>query len=162
MKIRGNTITVQQISLKLKGGIMKGTLDMANNILKGIPTPTENDHATNKEYVDYWANKTLTDGTKTAKEYADSLTFHPKVTLTAVGWTGDKAPYTQTVDVEGITKEDEPHYGPVYDANYDTRQKQKDAFNEISDLETADGSVTFTCDDDKPAVELIIQLEVNR
>lgn len=162
MKIRGNTITVQQISLKLKGGIMKGTLDMAKNILKGIPTPTENDHATNKEYVDYWANKTLTDGTKTAKDYADSLTFHRKITLTAAGWSGDKVPYTQTVDVEGISKDDEPHYGPVYDANYDTRQKQKDAFNEVSDLETADGSVTFTCDEDKPLVDLQIQLEVNR
>lgn len=162
MKLRGNTITVQQISLKLKGGIMKGTLDMAKNILKGIPTPTENDHATNKEYVDYWANKTLTDGTKTAKDYADSLTFHRKITLTAAGWSGDKAPYTQTVEVEGITKEDEPHYGPVYDADYDTRQKQKDAFNEVSDLETADGSVKFTCDDDKPGVDLVIQMEVNR
>ena len=162
MKIRGNTITVQQISLKLKGGIMKGTLDMAKNILKGIPTPTENDHATNKEYVDYWANKTLTDGTKAAKDYADSLTFHPKVTLTASGWVGDKAPYTQTIEVEGITKDDEPHYGPVYDADYDTRQKQKDAFYEVSDLETADGSVTFTCDDDKPGVDLVIQMEVNR
>jgi 6,7-dimethyl-8-ribityllumazine synthase len=57
MKIRGNTITVQQISLKLKGGIMKGTLDMAKNILKGIPTPTEDDHATNKEYVDFHYEK---------------------------------------------------------------------------------------------------------
>lgn len=158
MKIRGNTITVQQISLKLKGGIMNGTLDMAKNILKGIPTPTENDHATNKKYVDYVSGKTLTDG----KAYADSLTFHPKVTLTTAGWSGDKAPYTQTVEVEGITKEDEPHYGPVYDADYDTRQKQKEAFNEVSDLETADGSVKFTCDDDKPLVDLQIQMEVNR
>ena len=158
MKIRGNTITVQQISLKLKGGIMKGTLDMDKNILKGIPTPTEKDHATNKEYVDYVAGKSLTDG----KNYADSLTFHPKITLTAAGWSGDKAPYTQTVEVEGITKDDEPHYGPVYDVDYDTRQKQKAAFNEVSDLETADGSVTFTCDYDKPLVDLIIQLEVNR
>lgn len=158
MKIRGNTITVQQISLKLKGGIMKGTLDMAKNILKGIPTPTEKDHATNKEYVDYVSGKSLTDG----KDYADSLTFHRKITLTAAGWTGDKAPYTQTVDVEGITKNDEPHYGPVYDANMDIRQAQKDAFNEVTDLDTADGKVTFSCDEDKPLVDLQIQLEVNR
>ena len=162
MKIRGNTITVQQISLKLKGGTMKGALDMAKHILKGIPTPTENDHATNKEYVDYWVNKTNKDVTDAAKEYADSLTFHPKVTLTASGWTGDKAPYTQTVEVEGITKDDEPHYGPVYDADMDIRQAQKDAFNEVTDLDTADGSVTFTCDEDKPLVDLHIQLEVNR
>jgi hypothetical protein len=162
MKIRGNTITVQQISLKLKGGIMKGTLDMAKNILKGIPTPTENDHATNKEYVDYWVNKKVTDGTKTAKDYADSLTFHRKVTLTASGWVGDKAPYTQTIEVDGITKDDEPHYGPVYDADMNIRQAQKEAFNEVNDLDTADGSVTFTCDEDKPLVDLQIQLEVNR
>lgn len=162
MKIGGNTITVQQISLKLKGGTMKGALNMAKHILQGIPTPTENDHATNKEYVDYWVNKTNKDVTDAVKEYADSLTFHKKITLTAAGWVGDKAPYTQTVEVEGIKKDDEPHYGPVYDADYDTRQKQKEAFNEVNDLETADGSVTFTCDDDKPIVNLVIQMEVNR
>lgn len=162
MKIRGNTITVQQISIAIKGGIMKGTLNMASNILEGIPTPTEADHATNKEYVDYWVNKTLEDGTATSKEYADSLTFHRKVTLTAAGWVGDKAPYTQTIEVEGITKDDEPHYGPVYDTDYDTRQNQKEAFNAVSDMETKDGSVTFTCDDDKPSVDLVIQMEVNR
>lgn len=154
MKIGGNTITVQQISLKLKGGTMKGALDMAKHILKGIPAPTEGDHATNKEYVDYGLNKT--------KEYADSLTFHKKITLTAAGWVGDKAPYTQTIEIEEITKNDEPHYGPVYAADYDTRQNQKEAYNEVSDLETADGSVTFTCDDDKPIVDLVIQMEVNR
>ena len=31
------------------------------------------------------------------------------VTLTASGWTGDAAPYSQTVEVEGVTAEDPLH-----------------------------------------------------
>ena len=32
----------------------------------------------------------------------------------------------------------------------------------VDDLDTADGSVTFTCFEDKPGVNIPIQMEVNR
>jgi hypothetical protein len=162
MKIRGNTITVQQISLAIKGGIMKGALDMANNILKGIPAPTEDDHATNKKYVDYWAGKAQTDSETNSKKYADSLTFTKNVTLAAANWVGETAPYTQSIDVEGISAEDNPHYGPVYSGDQEARIAQKVAFAMVDDLDTKNGIVTFTCFEDKPEVDIPVLLEVNR
>lgn len=166
MKIRGNTITVQQISLAIKGGIMNGALDMANHILKGIPTPTEDDHATNKKYVDYLTDKAKTDSESASKEYAEqyanSLTFTKTVTLDASKWVGDKAPYAQSVAVEEILETDTPHYGLVYSGDLDTQLSQKEAFAMVDRLNTANGSVTFTCLEDKPEVDVTVQMEVNR
>lgn len=158
MKIRGNTITVQKPSLALKGGTMGGTLDMDENILKGVPTPTEKDHAVNKEYADLKAANALKD----AKKYSDEKHLEPSAVLTAAGWIGDTAPYTQTVTVEGILATDDPHYAVVYSGELDNKLNQKEAFSLIDDLETADGSITFTCLEEKPEINLTIQMEVNR
>ena len=168
MIIRGNTITVQKPSLALKGGTMGGTLDMNKNILKGIPTPTEKDHAVNKEYADFInkkaeeANTAAANALKDAKEYSDEKHLEQSAVLTAAGWTGDTAPYTQTVAVEGILATDEPHYAVVYSGELDNKLNQKEAFSLIDDLETADGSITFTCLEEKPEIDLTIQMEVNR
>lgn len=158
MIIRSNTITVQKPSLALKGGTMGGTLDMNENILKGIPTPTEKDHAVNKEYAEFKAEEALND----AKKYSDEKHQEPSAVLTAAGWIGDTAPYTQTVAVEGILATDEPHYAVVYSGELDNKLNQKEAFSLIDDLETADGSITFTCLEEKPEIDLTIQMEVNR
>ena len=168
MKIRGNTITVQKPSLALKGGTMGGTLDMKENILKGVPTPTEKDHAVNKEYADFInqkaeeANTAAANALKDAKKYSDEKHLEPSAVLTAAGWIGDTAPYKQTVAVEGILATDEPHYAVVYSGELDNKLNQKEAFSLIDDLETADGSITFTCLEEKPEIDLTIQMEVNR
>ena len=122
-------------ALPKAGGTMTGNLN--------IPDPTEDSHATNKKYVD-----------SKRKLFA--------VTLTTNDWVGDKAPYTQTIGVEGILETDRPHYSAVYDSDQETRIAQKEAFAMVDDLDTADGSVTFTCFEDKPAVNIPIQMEVNR
>ena len=97
-----------------------------------------------------------------SKEYTDSKHSTFAVTLTVNDWDGDAAPYTQTIGVEGILSTDRPHYGPVYDADKDTRLAQKEAFAMVDDLDTSNGSVTFTCFEDKPTVNIPIQMEVNR
>lgn len=84
------------------------------------------------------------------------------VSLLAASWVGDTTPYTQTVAVDGILATDNPHYGIVYAADQETRLAQKEAFALVDDLETAEDTVTFTCFEDKPAVDLEIQMEVNR
>lgn len=97
-----------------------------------------------------------------AKEYADSKRMVFATTLTVNDWVGDTAPFTQTIGIEGILSTDRPHYSPVYDADQAARLAQKEAFSMVDDLDTSDGSVTFTCFEDKPAVNIPIQMEVNR
>ena len=84
------------------------------------------------------------------------------ITLPATGWTGDAAPYAQTVAVADILATDQPHYGVIYSTDLETRLAEKEAFGLVDDLDTFDGSVVFTCFEDVPAVDLNIQLEVNR
>ena len=101
---------------------------------------------------------TVTDPTP-ADAFKGLLARRYTKTLLAAGWVGNEAPYTQTVAVDGILTTDCPHYGVAYTDAY---AAEKEAFALIDDLETADGSVTFTCFDEKPQVDLNIQLEVNR
>ena len=122
-------------ALSRGGGTMEGALNVID--------PTENTHAANKGYVDE-KRKVFT------------------TTLTVNDWEGDKAPYTQRIGIEGILSTDTPHYGAVYDEDQDTRLAQKEAFAMVDDLDTEDGAVIFTCFDDKPDVNIPIQMEVNR
>ena len=105
-----------------------------------------------------------------AKRYTDSKHNIFTVTLTAEGWTGEAAPFTQSVDVEGILETDRPHWGLIYSdieegvetTVHELKLAEKEAYNVVDDLDTANGSVTFTCLEEKPAIALTIQMEVNR
>ena len=106
-----------------------------------------------------------------SKTYADDKHKFFTVTLTVDGWTGEAAPYTQTIAVEGILETDTPHWGLVYsdapeesgeEDALDLKLAEKENYNLVDDLDTADGSVTFTCFELKPEVALTIQMEVNR
>ena len=130
-----NAQATADAALSRDGGTMEGAL----NVLE----PTENTHAANKGYVDE-KRKVFT------------------TTLTVNDWEGDKAPYTQRIGIEGILSTDTPHYGAVFDEDQDTRLAQKEAFALVDDLDTEDGAVIFTCFDDKPSVNIPIQMEVNR
>ena len=145
MIIKGNSVGYPLPDPR-KGLSMEGGINMNGQPLTGLKTPEADNDAATKKY---------------AETYADSLHKLLTVDLPASGWS-DSAPYTQTVAVEGILESDTPHYGVVYSADTDTALSQKEAFAMVDDLDTADGSVTFTCFEDKPEADLTIQLEVNR
>jgi hypothetical protein len=98
------------------------------------------------------------DANPATKKYVDNKHMTAEVTLLASGWSAE-APYTQTVQVEGILATDRPHYGVIYSEN---REAEKEAFALVDQLDTAEGSVTFTCFEEKPEADLTIQMEVNR
>ncbi len=81
-------------------------------------------------------------------------------TLSAV-WTGS-GPYTQTVSIPGILQTDRPDVSPVLDSDPAIRSNQRDAWNMVGDVETVADAVTFTCDTEKPTVEIPIQIRVVR
>lgn len=96
------------------------------------------------------------------KEYVDAKRKEFSFTLTVNDWVGDAAPFTQTIGIEGILATDKPHYSAVYSDDQETRLAQKEAYALVDDLDTADGSVTVTCFDEMPAVNIPIQMEVIR
>lgn len=98
------------------------------------------------------------DANPATKAYVDHKHMGANVTLPAANWS-EEAPYTQTVAVEGILATDRPHYGVVYSDNWEA---EKEAFALVDTLDTAEGSVTFTCFAEKPEADLTIQMEVNR
>lgn len=82
-------------------------------------------------------------------------------TLTAAGWS-QTAPYTQTVSIEGIGETDSPIFGPAYTGTNDEKIAQCEAWNMVNEADTASGSVTFTCFEDKPGVDINIQIKAVR
>lgn len=106
-----------------------------------------------------------------AKNYTDRKHKFFSVQLTPEGWTGEAAPFTQSVAVKDILETDRPHWGLVYSDSVadgsattvqDLKIAEKEAYYLVDDLDTADGSVTFTCLEGKPELALTIQMEVNR
>lgn len=133
-------------ALPKAGGTMTGAINMGSRKITNLASPEEDTDAASRGFV---------------ASYVDGKHLSAQVTLTAAGWSA-AAPYTQTVAVSGILATDRPHYGAVYSGDTATALAQKEGFAVVDDLDTAAGSVTFTCFEEKPVVDLTIQLEVNR
>lgn len=103
------------------------------------------------------AENALTD----AKTYTDSKHFKKTATISTT-WTGNAAPYTQEVAVEGVLATDYPHVWPVYSDTLATALLEQEAWLMIGKGVPGEGKITFTCLEEKPAVAIPIQIEVNR
>jgi hypothetical protein len=143
--------------------IVEQKISSAHNEAKAAGEAAENAQvaAENAQVAAENAQAAAENAEKNAKDYAGSLHKLFNVNLPASGWSGS-APYTQTVSVSGILSSDTPHYGVAYSSNAETALAQKEAFAMVDDLDTSNGRVKFTCFEEKPEVNLTIQLEVNR
>ena len=169
--------------LSVEGGTMKGSIYMSGHRITGLGDPIVDSDSSTKKYADTKLPKsggTMTGpismggnkvtglgdpeaaGDGASKGYVDGKHLLVTVALPAGGWSGDAAPYTQTVSVPGMLETDTPHYGVVYSGTAEEKGLQKECFALVDDLDTAVGSVTVYCFDGKPDVDLNIQLEVNR
>lgn len=98
--------------------------------------------------------------TKMSQLQNDSKDFKT-ATIYASGWSSE-APYTQNVAVEGIIADDKPHISAVYSGTLEEMIAQKTAWGMVSDAETAEGSISFICFEEKPTTDISVQIEVNR
>lgn len=134
-------------ALPQTGGTMAGDIRMAGNRLTDLPEPQEGSDAATKAYVDA----------------AGSGVAYLQLTLAAEGWTGvEGGPYTQRLYSAGITSADRPHYGLLYAGDRETRLLQKEDWAKVDDLDTEVNYLTFTCLQEKPSVDLTVQLELHR
>lgn len=160
--------------LMLKGA--PGTTDY--NDLENKPTKLSdfaNDGVfitnTTDDLVNYYQkSETYTQSQLYTKTEADNLlstkatTALYTATLTSSGWqdTSGQAPYTQTVSVTGILATDTPIADVVLDQSTPTALTQIEAWMSVSKIETADGSITATCLEELPEIDIPIQLKVVR
>lgn len=82
-------------------------------------------------------------------------------TLPVSGWSSS-APYTQTVSVSGILSTDTPVADVVLNVVTSTAMTQISAWMCVSKIETANGSIIATCLENKPEIDIPIQLKVVR
>jgi hypothetical protein len=143
--------------------IVEQKISSAHNEAKAAGEAAENAQAAaeNAQVAAENAQAAAENAEKNAKDYAGSLHKLLTVAVPASGWSAS-APYTQTIAVQGILATDTPHYSVAYSADTETALAQKEAFAMVDDLDTSNGSVKFTCFEEKPEVNLTIQLEVNR
>lgn len=80
-------------------------------------------------------------------------------TLTASGWSGSTAPYTQTVTVSGITSSHNPIIDVVMSGTYSTDQQRNDQWGYIYRAVTGTNSITFYASV-KPTIDLPIRVKV--
>ena len=132
--------------LPKSGGTMTGNINMGGKAISNLANPSADTDAANKGYV---------------REQV-SGTYKPfTATLSVAGWS-ENAPYTQKVNVSGVLQSDRPHVGLIPSDDTDTALDQEEGWGYVSRGVTADGSITFTCYEDKPQVDIPLQIEVNR
>ena len=91
-----------------------------------------------------------------AAKQATTLTF----TLTSSGWNNASGTYVQTVNLSSLTKVDHVLATVVLSDTVETAKAQQEAWNKISRISLASGSITAYCFEEAPTIDITIRLEV--
>lgn len=75
-------------------------------------------------------------------------------------WTGEEAPYTKTITVQGILATDIANIYPIWSTELEARRTEKEEYSKISMITSSDNAITLMCDDDKPNIILNARIEV--
>ena len=106
------------------------------------------------------ANADIIDGAlHTLQDEVDGIGTHITATLTAAGWSGS-APYTQTVTATGVTATMRPIVDVVLSDTPSTAMDELNAWALVGRIDTGADSITVTCYEEAPAVDLDIVIKV--
>lgn len=75
-------------------------------------------------------------------------------------WEGNTAPYTKTINLEGMQSTYIPQMDIIYSNNVETAMTEKEEYSKISKIESNNGSVTLTCFEEVPTTSLNVRIEV--
>ena len=125
--------------------VVNGTIEMRAHRITGLADPVSVDDAVHKDYVD--------------SAIAGVKTVSVSATLTVSGWTGS-APYVQPVTITGLTGAKKAMAYPVYGSDTPANVALKEACGMVSFASREGSTLTFTCLEDKPTVDIPITVEV--
>lgn len=103
----------------------------------------------------------LGDYSVTAQKVADTARTQYFPVELPTPWSGEAAPYSQTVIVSGILAEDRPKVFFVAPENFEDLEAQQEAFAMLYDVESANGTITFYAKE-SPSVKFSVLVEVSR
>lgn len=75
-------------------------------------------------------------------------------------WSGELAPYTKTVTVQGLNSTDIVNMYPVWSNDLETRIKEREEFSKITMINTITNGIQLTADISKPDTALNVRIEV--
>ena len=81
-------------------------------------------------------------------------------TLNVDGWVGDTAPYTQDVEISGITAELSPFIDLIVSDDITISDEEITQWAYITKATTSDNIITFRCNKAKPTIELNFKVKV--
>lgn len=94
------------------------------------------------------------------EEKAKLLSFD--TIIVARDFVGTTAPYTERIEVAGILGTDRPDVGVRLSSEVALALEQREAFGCITQIETGSGFIVVKCYEDKPRVDIPIQIRVLR
>lgn len=127
---------------------MGADFNMDNNRIINVADPEEEDDAANKKYVD-------------SKAGSKKFTFEAALNKASWATTSGGAPFSQSV-VLNVFESDAPHVALVHDEDVATAKAQEEAWGCVSRGVATNGAIVFTCYEERPEVDLTLQIEVNR
>ena len=65
------------------------------------------------------------------------------IVISPLNWQGNAAPYTQTINVSGMTANINPHAALIYSSDYETAQNERVEMSKIYNGISGAGTITF-------------------
>ena len=96
------------------------------------------------------------------KVEAKASTLTLTTTIVASAFVGSTAPYTQRIELDKVKSTDNPLVGVIFSNNTETALAQQDSWSSVSRIQTGDGFIIVSCYEDKPTVNIPIQIKIVR
>ena len=146
-------------ALPCVGGNIQGEINMNGQKLTGLAAPTEDMDAANRLFVEEQAEADAEAARQYTAQYAKTQVL--STLLYVSDWTGDSAPYTAFVPILNLNPNRRLRAYPLfYGDDPDGELAVKEACAAVSFAIRSDDGVTFTCLEEKPAVNIPVSIEL--